>query len=250
MSIKGVVFLSNAVNYDSSIPLYVQIAGELRMNIISEKWKPGTKIPPELDLCDKYHVSRITIRKSIEELVKENLVYRKRAKGTFVCEWEEKVDEHYTFVKSFTTEMKELGKEATTLWAQIEIVKANKKISRYLNINIGDTIMKLTRIRGADGQAFVYVESFFTYDERYPTNNESYYGSLYSLLSEYGVSFNHETEYVEAMLPTKAIQDALDIGLYEPILKRVRMVKHVEGTYREYSENFYIGKYYRYYLDM
>lgn len=68
--------MKQTINYDSTIPLYIQIAEELRMNIISEKWKPGTKIPPELELCDTYHVSRITIRKSIEELVKDKLVYR------------------------------------------------------------------------------------------------------------------------------------------------------------------------------
>jgi DNA-binding GntR family transcriptional regulator len=242
--------MNQNVNYESTIPLYVQIAEELRMNIISEKWKPGTKIPPELELCEKYHVSRITIRKSIDELVKENLVYRKRAKGTFVSEWEEKVDNHFTFVKSFTTEMKELGKEAVTLNVEFSIVKANKKISRYLNVNIGDSIIKLIRTRGADGEAFVYVVTYIIYDERYPTDNDSYYGSLYTLLSKYGVAVNHETEYVEAILPTKEIQDALNIGLYEPVLKRVRMTKHIEGNYREYSENFYIGKQYRYYVDM
>ncbi|MFL2076918.1 GntR family transcriptional regulator [Marinilactibacillus psychrotolerans] len=242
--------MNQNVNYDSTIPLYVQISEELRMNIISEKWKPGTKIPPELELCEIYHVSRITIRKSIEELVKDNLVYRKRAKGTFVAEWEEKLDDHFTFVKSFTTEMKELGKEAVTLKADFNIIKANKKIARYLNVNIGDSIIRLKRVRGTDGEAFVYVVTYITYDERYPTDNESYYGSLYTLLADYGVLVNQETEYVEAILPTKEIQYALNINHYEPILKRVRMTKHIEGSYREYSENFYIGKQYRYYVDM
>lgn len=241
--------ISKILNYDSTIPLYVQIAEDLRMNIISEKWKPGTKIPPELDLCEVYHVSRITIRKSIEELVNEDLIYRKRSKGTFVAEWEEKKNDHFTFVKSFTTEMKELGKEAVTLKAEVSVIEANKKIARYLNLKKGDLVIKLTRIRGTSGKAFAYFVTHFPYNKNYPINNEAYYGSLYALLADYGVIVNQETEYIESVLPTSDIQGALQINRYDPILKRVRMINHVEGSYREYSECFYIGNQYRYYID-
>ena len=68
----------------NGIPYYLQIADDMRSNIQIEKWKEGEKIPTELQLCDIYHVSRITVRKAIDELVKDNLLDRKRAKGTFV----------------------------------------------------------------------------------------------------------------------------------------------------------------------
>lgn len=67
--------------YDAS-PLYAQIADDLREKIQTEVWQTGDKIPPELDLCELYNVSRITVRKAIDELVRENLLYRERAKGT------------------------------------------------------------------------------------------------------------------------------------------------------------------------
>ncbi|HAA9899174.1 TPA_asm: GntR family transcriptional regulator, partial [Listeria monocytogenes] len=44
-------------------------------------------------------------------------------------------------------------------------------------------------------------------------------------------------------------QEALAIDKQEPILKRVRMTKQKESDFREYSECFYIGKHYRYYID-
>jgi len=50
--------MNQSLNYESTIQLYVQISEDLRMNIISEKWKPGTKIPPELELCEKLFVAR------------------------------------------------------------------------------------------------------------------------------------------------------------------------------------------------
>ncbi len=46
----------------SNIPLYAQIADELRTKIFMEEWVTGMKIPTEENLCESYHVSRITVR--------------------------------------------------------------------------------------------------------------------------------------------------------------------------------------------
>ncbi|MFD2385848.1 GntR family transcriptional regulator [Enterococcus rivorum] len=44
-------------------PLYNQIADDLRFKIVANEWSTGEKIPPELELCMLYNVSRITVRK-------------------------------------------------------------------------------------------------------------------------------------------------------------------------------------------
>ncbi|MGG5318125.1 GntR family transcriptional regulator [Enterococcus sp. AZ072] len=232
-----------------TIPLYSQIAEDLRMKILSEEWKAGDKIPPELELCDLYHVSRITIRKSIDELVREKLVYRKRAKGTFVLDWIEEEDEHFTLVRSFTNEMKELGKSAVTLKAAISIEKADKKTSKFLNVDLNEKIMVLRRVRGTVGDPFAYFVTYFTYNHDYPTQNEAYYGSLYALLKDFGVIINQEKEYIEAVVPSREVQSILKVDKSQPILKRVRMTKQKENDFREYSECFYIGNQYKYYID-
>ncbi len=83
----------------NGIPYYIQISDELRSNIQIEKWQEGEKIPTEMELCEIYHVSRITIRKAIDELVKDNLLVRKRAKGTFVKKSEVDSSNYFTLVK-------------------------------------------------------------------------------------------------------------------------------------------------------
>lgn len=232
-----------------NIPLYSQIAEDLRIKILSEEWKPGEKIPPEMDMCEIYHVSRITIRKSIDELVRENLVYRERARGTFVCDWSEEEDEHFTLVKSFTNEMKELGKEAVTLQAEISTIKADKRISKYLATEVGSPVMVLRRIRGTEGKAFAYFITYFSYANEYSKDSEDYYGSFYALLKEHGIKINQEKEYIEAITPPKEVQEILGVDKYQPLLKRVRITKHLEKNFYEYSECYYIGNQYRYYID-
>lgn len=72
---------------------------------------------------------------------------------------------------------------------------------------------------------------------------------FYEYLKGFGIVVNQEKEYIEAMLPNREVQEALAIDKQEPILKRVRMTKQKESDFREYSECFYIGKHYRYYID-
>lgn len=64
---------------------YEQVRNTLRNNIVNGIWKEGAKIPSERDLAILYDVSRITVKKAIENLIDENLLYRSRGKkGTFV----------------------------------------------------------------------------------------------------------------------------------------------------------------------
>lgn len=233
---------------NSAVPLYVQIAERLRDNIRIGKWKEGDKIPTEVDLCNIYNVSRITIRKAIDELVKEGLLHRKRAKGTFVTSFTEPSD-NFTIVKGFTEEMKELGEKARTMDVKLEIKKADKRLAMNLNINVGDKIIILKRVRGDSKEAFVYAITYFKYDEKFSTNPDDYYGSFYSYLNELGIHIKEDKEVVEAILPNYEVRSALNIGEKEPVLKRTRFTSCKNEGFYEYTECYYIGKSYKYYLD-
>ncbi|SHF21005.1 transcriptional regulator, GntR family [Seinonella peptonophila] len=232
----------------SNIPLYVQIAEHLRDNIKIGKWKEGERIPTEKDLCDIYNVSRITIRKAIDELVKEKLLYRERPKGTFVTPFEDTAD-NYTLVKGFTEEMKEIGKQARTLNVELEVTRANKKLAMYLNIEVGDKVLIIRRIRGDDDKTFAYFVTHIKFEEHFSLNPKLYYGSFYAYLNQLGISVNQEREVVEAILPNHEIKTALKIKENTPVLKRTRYTSCKSENFYEYTECYYVGNLYKYYLD-
>jgi GntR family transcriptional regulator len=64
-------------------PKYIRIKQKLR-DLIKEM-PEGSRIPSERDLVNKFDGSRMTIRKSIDELVKERALYRINGSGTFVA---------------------------------------------------------------------------------------------------------------------------------------------------------------------
>lgn len=72
------------LNNASSLPLYEQLMINIKDEMDKGVYKAGDRIPNEAELCDLYSVSRITVRRAIQELVEEGLLERKQGKGTFV----------------------------------------------------------------------------------------------------------------------------------------------------------------------
>lgn len=70
---------------DSAEPLYIQLAYIIREDIQNGKYSAEQRIPTEKELSEIYSVSRITIRSALDILVKENLLMRRRGKGTFIA---------------------------------------------------------------------------------------------------------------------------------------------------------------------
>ncbi|WP_317914701.1 GntR family transcriptional regulator [Carnobacterium maltaromaticum] len=232
-------------------PLYNQISDDLRFKILAGQWDTGEKIPPELELCELYHVSRITVRKAIDELVREGYLYRERAKGTFVLSLDGTTEkQHYTMVQSFTKEMQELGKTATTLSATVELIRATPKLAKQLNISTNSKVLQLRRVRGTDGQAFAYFITSIPYVADFSLDSQEYYGSFYDYLASFGIVINEFKEYVEAVVATDELQSILQVSEHTPLLKRVRMTFQTEKNFHEFSECYYIGNKYRYYVDI
>jgi GntR family transcriptional regulator len=66
------------------MPVYFQIALDLRRRIAAGEWQISQRIAPELHLAQEYEVSRVTIRQALAELVKDDLLERRRGSGTYV----------------------------------------------------------------------------------------------------------------------------------------------------------------------
>lgn len=233
-----------------TLPLYQKIENDLQFKIDTGQWNVGDRIPSEKELEKSYEVSRITVRRAINDLEQLGYLTRKRAKGTFVNDINNSNKQSsFTVVKSFAREMEELGKQAVTISAHVQKIPATVKLARFLNIKVNDPILELTRVRGADNQVITYGKTYIPYKKEYSLNDKDYYGSLYEYLSKFDVQIANQTEYIEAVPATKELCQKLQLKQSEPLLKRVRRVYNASNSYREYSINYYIGSRYRYYVE-
>ncbi|MGZ4356476.1 MAG: GntR family transcriptional regulator [Gaiellaceae bacterium] len=75
---------ANVVDRTAPLPVYFQIAADIRRRLDGGEWSAGDRIAAELELAREYEVSRMTIRQALAELVKDDLLERRRGSGTYV----------------------------------------------------------------------------------------------------------------------------------------------------------------------
>lgn len=143
-----------ALNPSTPQPLYMQIRQILKNDIQHGKYKPDEQIPTEAELCEMYSVSRITIRKAIEELVKDGTLTRVPRRGTFVTS--KKFHNELLSVSGFSEFSHQLGMIPNSRILRSEVIPATKEIAAYLLIKEGSPVLELERLMYVNDRPLFY----------------------------------------------------------------------------------------------
>jgi len=148
-------------------------------------------MPGEWDLADLYKVSRLTVRRALDELVRQNWLEKKHGVGTFVRQ--PTMASIAAGKLSFTEQMRSIGREPSSRFIEQSVIPATDKIARALHISEGASVIKITRVRLADNVP-ILLETACLSTDQFPTlanHDWSRDESLYKVLSnEYGVSIS------------------------------------------------------------
>ena len=149
---------SQVFDKDSPFTLYYQLKEKLAKKIANHEWKPGEKIPSEAELCEAYSVSRITVRKAIEDLARSGQLIKRQGKGTFVTNvsMEHKLSKFYSFSE-------ELTRSGMTERAQVlsfDTIAADEEVSGMLSMQKDGQVFKVKRLRMADEMPYTVEISY------------------------------------------------------------------------------------------
>ena len=139
-------------------PLYNQLVDLLKEKIEMEM-EANDMLPSERELTNRYGLSRTTVRLALQELEKQGYIYRQHGKGTFVSDLSKQVT-NLSGSYSFTEQMRSLGKTPETKILEFEVVEANKYLAGRLGVSLGEKLLKLKRLRLADGQPMMLERSY------------------------------------------------------------------------------------------
>lgn len=170
------------------LPLYYQLKEVLRQQIRSGHLEPHSAIPSEPELVASYHVSRATVRQALNELVHEGLLYRQHGKGTFVCE--PRIQQTLSELASLSEELKRRGKRPGGLLIVSELIRGNETVRDRLKLADEDQLMRLERVRTADGMPCAHEVDYLPYPRAssiYQRAKEASEGSLYALMIAEGL---------------------------------------------------------------
>ena len=140
--------------FDQGIPRHKQISQWLRQQIEEGVFKVDEKLPSENELCEKFDVSRVTVRKALQTLENEQLIYRSQGLGSFVKDNRS----HQSFVQltDFVEDMKRAGMEASSEVINMVPTTVTEQITSKLKIDADKTVIRLDRLRMGDGKPIAF----------------------------------------------------------------------------------------------
>ncbi len=209
---------SDRIDRNSKMPLYFQLYEILKSSIRNGKWKPGDMIPPESELVTCYKISRTTIRQVLDMLVSEGLIYRERGRGSFVAK--PALEEALIHIISFTDDMRQRGRGPGTKVLTSELIPAPQDIAERLQIEAGEELAHLIRLRLADDEPMSIEDSYLIH-RRCPGILDGDYESnslREAIERRYGISWSHAKQVIRAILATSSLAKSLSIRSGDALL--------------------------------
>lgn len=135
-------------------PRHLQISQWLRSRIESGDFKPEEKLPSENELARKFDVSRVTIRRALQSLESEELIYRCQGLGSFVSDT--RTPHNLIRLTDFNEDMNNAGLEASSEVRAFQTVDAPAWLAEILDAETGTKVIQIDRLRLGDGEPVAF----------------------------------------------------------------------------------------------
>lgn len=237
------------INKSSPIPIYFQLEELLRMAVENGELIPGQLIPSERELAEKYDISRMTVRQAINNMVNQGLLVREKGKGTFVAD--KKIEQPLMTLTSFSEDMRSRGLVPGTEIREFEIASASMRESNELQIEEGEPIYRVSRVRLADAEPMAY-EILFLPKSIFPEITEATISrSFYKYVEkELGMKIERARQTLEPALATDIESEFLNVKKGSPVLLMRRTSYLSNGRPFEYVKSVYRGDRYKFITEM
>jgi GntR family transcriptional regulator len=207
-------------------------------------------IPPESDLIESYQVSRTTVRQVLDLLTNEGLIYRQQGRGTFVAH--PTVEQTLVRIVNFTEDMRMRGCEPSSRVLYTGLVQAPPDIAEKLQVEPGEELARLQRLRLADGEPMSVEESYLVH--RYcPGILQGDYESnslREALARKYGIRWTHAKQTIRAILASRELADTLGVKPKSALLFVERVSYSQENVPVEFLRIHYLAERYVLYSEL
>lgn len=155
-----------------------QAQERLEAMIQLEGLQPGERIPPERELSENWGISRSAVRSAISSLIAENKLSSRQGAGNYVAQ--PRVVRNLRDLRPFVDVARRLGRTVTTTVLGWKVIEAKMELADRLELDVGDDVLRLSRIRAVDGtpaaveHSFLPARRFAGLDRRYSPQSSLY----------------------------------------------------------------------------
>ena len=217
-------------------PRYLRLANDLAAQIKAGQWAPGDAIPPERKIAEQYGVSRVTVRRALEQLASDGLIEQRHGSGTFVSQ---RLRQPLSVLTGFTEDVRARGMtpESEFLHRGVSIATSAEVIA--LGLKPGQPVGRISRLRKADGLPLA-IETAAVVLDALPAP-EAVGASLYEALAERNMRPARAVQRLSAVALDDRTAALLDVDPGSPGLYIVRVGYLADGRPIEYTCSYYRG---------
>ena len=218
-----------------TLPLYIQIASELRQNIAEAVFKIGDRLPTETELSARFGVNRHTLRRAMEVLRQEGIVGVERGRGTFVMATPIAVPIGKRVRFNEALKAQSLKPQRQVL--RIVDLKADAQLSQSLDSEIGEPALLFERLSLVDDIPISVASSYFP-SQRFPelaTHCQTYRSISQMLQNEYGCDHIRRQTRISARTARPRDARLLKMPATSPILLSEAINVDQQGAVIEYG---------------
>lgn len=214
------------------------------LGLIEGELRPHDKMPTERELAETFGVTRLTVRRALDQLGYEGRVYRTQGAGTFVSEPRIAKSVELT---SFTDDMRARGLLPGSMLTRVEEIAAGAEIGTRLGISPRDAVAHIYRVRTADGEPMC-IENTYVPARLAPGLAEKVQGgSLYQILGEtYQLRVEKAEQTINATVLDPPLAKLLAVPEFSPAFRVSRVAFDARNQRIEYAESVYRADRYSY----
>jgi GntR family transcriptional regulator len=191
---------------------------QLREAISDGEFPVGSKLPNEEDLRLRFGVSRITLREAVRGLIEDGHVVRRQGSGTYVTQRPSLLNSLDTNF-SYTEYLENSGRRASKRILDAVLVPADQATAEAMELEPGDPVVRVRRVRIADGRPAIYsIDSMPADVVDAERDRPEFERSLYRLLAERNRPIEHGEAAVLPVLADQELAGILEVPVGEPLL--------------------------------
>lgn len=211
--------LSFDLDKNSSEQLYLQLRRNILEAIHNESLVPGQQMPSIAELCRRMDISRMTVRRALDQLVRERWLYTVPGKGTFVSQ-KLRIDQGMQRLMGWTDEIRLKGLEPSTQLIGVRVITPPALVVDVLELMVSDLVYEIVRVRSANQIALVVEKAYLSFErfpglERYIREEHSLY---HILVNRFQTFLVRAYQSIEAGAADKNTARLLNVPTGEPLL--------------------------------